>query len=226
MSRDASSTTSCGLREFLRENVLSVSTNDKKYSETLPALINEIPHGITSGDESSLLSDQIRKLKKRKKPSKGGLAPGEEQYVVRWWLQQERASLIGGPGETREQRMKQALVEQRARETQLQIILILEILALEAVVMSDSTVVLSDNKAVEGDESNTQVQAKKLRKFQNLSNLLDVLIDRLCIWHSTSQGESSTTDVTNAAQDEERIARQTSESDRLRDFCTEVVVPL
>ena len=225
MSCDSSSTTLCGLREFLRENVLSVSTNDKKYSETLPALIKEIPHGITSEDESSLLSDQIRKLKKRKKPSRGGLAPGEEQYVVRWWLHQERASLTGGPGETREQRVKQALVEQRARETQLQIILILEILALEAVAVNDPSVVHPDNKALGGDDSTMHMQAKKSRKPQNLSNLLDVLIDRLCIWHSTSQGELISPDVTKEAE-EVKITRQTSEGDRLRDFCTEVVVPL
>lgn len=210
------------LVKCLRETILSVPINDKKYSESLPTLIAELPVGITSEDEDGLLADQIRKAKKRKKISKGGLSPGEEQYLIKWWLHRESVKLSAGPGHTREQRAKEALREQRAREIQLQMILILEVLALEAAGITPTSKI----KAPNAEEDNSQAQSKRVKKPLNLSTLLDVLIDRLCIWYSTSQGEMRETDLVHRPQQGEKSGLRASDSDCLRDFCTEVVVPL
>jgi len=196
--------------------------NDKKYSDSLPKLIAELPAGVTSEDEEGLLADQIRKSKKRKKVSKGGLSPGEEQYLIKWWLYRESVTMGAGPGDIREQRAKDALRKQRAREIQLQVILILEVLALEAAGIPPSLV----SQQPKAEEEKAPGQSKRGKKPLNLSTLLDVLIDRLCIWHSTSQGEVRETEVTHRSQHGEKLALRAPESDCLRDFCTEVVVPL
>lgn len=210
------------LVEYLRENTLSVPVNDKKYSESLPNLIAELPIGITSEDEDGLLADQIRKAKKRKKISKGGLLPGEEQHLIKWWLHRESVTLSAGPGHNREQRAKEALREQRAREIQLQIILILEVLALEAAGIPTTSTI----KTLNAEEEKNQAPSRRVKKPLKLSTLLDVLVDRLCIWHSTSQGEIREADVAHRPQHGEKSGLRASESDCLRDFCTEVVVPL
>ena len=210
------------LIEYLRESILSVPVGDKKYSESLPKLIAELPVGITSEDEDGLLADQIRKSKKRKKISKGGLSPGEEQFLIKWWLHRENGMFSAAPGDTREQRAKEALKEQRAREIRLQVILILEVLTLEASGIAS----ISASKPPNADEDTTQAQTKRVKKPLNLSTLLDVLIDKLCIWHSTSQGEAKEADVGHRPEQGEKLLVRAPESDCLRDFCTEVVVPL
>ena len=216
------------LVEFLRTSVLSLNVNDKKYSAALPELIKEIPLGITPDDEDpqamSSMADTIRKSKKRKKISKGGLLPGEEEYVLKWWILREDATDFGGPDDTREKRIKVALAEQRARETQLQILLILEILALEIVPTQEPEAECGKaGEKLDGDKG--QIPAKKSKKAHNFSTLLDLLIDRLCIWETMNQ-DSGLTVVENAQSDARSGKQNGGSSDRLRDFCTEVVVPL
>ncbi|MCJ1382187.1 hypothetical protein MMC17_005299 [Xylographa soralifera] len=218
----SSSMTISELNQSLREKILSISTNDKKYNETLPSLVKEIPLGVTSEDESGLLCDEIRKSKKRKKIGKGGLYPGEEEYAIKWWLRREKNVFTAGPGDSREDRVRVALVEQRARETQLQIILILEILSLEATNVHIATVLGPVLVMVEDSTAEHPAQTKKPRKPQNLEILLDILLDRLCIWHTTSQEDS---EAAHDIQRRPKFTDSTSDGDHLRSFCVEVVVP-
>ena len=211
------------LNQSFREMILSISTNDKKYNETLPSLVKEIPLGVTSEDESSLLCDEIRRSKKRKKISKGGLYPGEEEYAVKWWLRSEKNTFTSRPGDSHEDIVRMALVEQRARETQLQIILILEILSLEAASVPIATTLNPVLVTVEDSIVEHHAQTKKPKKPQNLEILLDILIDRLCIWHTTSQEDL---EVAQDTQERPKFADGTSDGDHLRSFCVEVVVPL
>ena len=206
--------------------MLSVQTNSKKYEKTLPGLISELPVGITLHDEDDQMNARIRKSKKRKKVGKDGLFPGEESYVLKWWFKREEASPLQGPEDTREQRIKNSLVEQRARETQLQIILILEIVALEAAGSAQSG---TDHKPLGGGHESTGTErpseSKAPKKPQNLSTLLDILIERLCIWQSTNHDDSVSIGKSSS------ITSKTMEphggnGDRLRDFCFEVIIPL
>ncbi|MCJ1475900.1 hypothetical protein MMC13_004564 [Lambiella insularis] len=210
------------LSQILRETILSVSLNDKKYNDSLPILLKDLPVGTTSEDEDGLLGDQIRKSKKRKKISKEGLFPGEEEYLVKWWLQRERMTLVDGPGVNLEERLRVSLIEQRARETQLQLILILEVLALESAAAAVPTnlelEIVGSNSTIIGK----QVQTKKSKKPQNFEVQIDILIDRLCIWHSTSQEELK---ALHNSQERSKPSSSTSNGDHLRDFCIEVVVP-
>ena len=206
-----------------------MQTNSKKYEKTLPGLIVELPAGINFDDEDDQMNARIRKSKKRKKVGKGGLFPGEESYVFNWWLKREEALPSQNPGDTREQRIKSSLVEQRARETQLQIILILEILALEATRSAQSrTGHMSLGEGHENTQATRPSESKAPKKPQNLSTLLDILIERLCIWQSTNHDDSvsigkpsSTTSKTM-----EHLEAHARNGDRLRDFCSEVIIPL
>ena len=224
-----STTSPNDLAHFLRDNVLSVQTNSKKYEKTLPGLIAELPVGITFDEEDDQMNARIRKSNRRKKVGKDGLFPGEESYILKWWLKREDALPLQGPEDTREQRFKNSLVEQRARETQLQIILILEILALEAASSAQSG---TDHVRLGGGYARTKAErpseSKAPKKPLDLSTLLDILIERLCIWQSTNHDDSVSVGKSSSTTSKtiEHLEPYAGNGDRLRDFCSEVIIPL
>ena len=198
---------------------------ETKYSKTLPALLKDFPVAISSDDEEDhikgVLGPKLPRSKKRKELTKGGLFPGEEGYVARWCIHLNKDSALGRLDATREERMKLSIVEQRARETQLQIILILETLALEASAKENPTL-------RETQHPNIDISEGKPRSKEDLQKLLDLLLERLCIWQSTSEeinvtkrngGQTLLQEVTEKAS-------CASNNDQLKDFCTEVVIPL
>ena len=219
------------LVDYLRSSILSVAMNDKKYNATIPQLIREIPIGVTEDDVDGQVLNafykRVGKSKKRKKISKGGLLPGEEAYFIRWWLKWDSSFLSVGPGDSREGRIKLAMKEQRARETQLQIILILETLALECGASQKPISLASAHIPYTEDESDTQ-RPRRSKKSQDLSTLLDVLVDRLCIWESTDQEEPKARlkDDSDLVIETNDAPVEDSAKDRLRSFCVEVIIPL
>ena len=219
------------LIEALRSNILSRTMTDTKYSDALPSLLRELPIGIGSDDEEdhvkSIIGERLRKSKKRKRVGKNGLFPGEEEYVVKWHFKVEEALSIGGHDASLEERIRLSLIEQRARETQLQITLALETLALEA--SRESRTPQDDLNPVSEKIDKSHGKARlKSKKSLDLPVLVDMLVERLCIWHSTSQEEaelvrdSGYENLNNTSEHKYR----TSNNDQLKDFCTEVVIPL
>ena len=227
-SQDGATSEVSLLTDFLRSSILSIMTNDKKYSTTLPDLVKDIPFGIMPDDEelrSIMMTDSMKRSKRRKKLSKGGMWPGEEEHVVRWWITRESLISFATSGDARDVRTTIALAELRARETQLQVLLILEVLALDATSKAENAV--SSTCLDVGTKDSSSTGQKKPKKPQDLSKLLDVLIDRLCIWESTSHIESQQPgDSQLNTIDEATRAVDKSCNEQLRDFCTEVIVPL
>ena len=201
---------------------------DTKYSETLPTFLQELPVGITSDDEEAnvknVLGDSLRRSKKRKNVAKSGLFPGEEKYIIRWYISQEKTPM-GGPDTAREERIKLSLTSQKARETQLQLILILEILALEASIADNLQPLHNSEPFGENEENRARPKGKK---SLDLSALLDILVERLCIWQSTSQDElnSPTTNTHATVVHTRNEVPRISNNDQLKDFCHEVLIPL
>ncbi|EER42880.1 conserved hypothetical protein [Histoplasma capsulatum H143] len=107
----------------------------------------------------------------------------------------------------------------RLRETQLQIVLILETISLEASYSSTTTQVLP--ATTEAQTSQPQRRTKE-RKQQDLNTLLELLVDRLCIWHAVSFND---TILTTSAGGKSESTCKTAGNDKLRDFCTEVIIP-
>lgn len=212
------------LVSFLRSLILGLSLLDKKYRETLPGIVNDLPIGYVSEDTVTGIISTLQKASRKSKKDrvgKNGLYFGEDAQIAQWWLSQSTSlSSVDGlkPGVPA---TRQLLLEQRARETQLQIILILEVFALEDL----KPTTLAENKLTSPEATNIQPKKKKIKDPQNLNSLLEILLDRLCIWQSMSTDESKAT-VDQSSTILNRSTAQDPVADCLREFCIDIVLPL
>lgn len=191
---------------------------DTKYRETLPSTIRNVV--ISVSDDESATRTKKRKTRKKKKLGKNGLYPEEEEFIRKWWKDRnltEHATLM----ETnREAGTKRHVADLRLRETQLQILLILEAMALESIVSNEPKGDGNDDDKI----PSAAVKKSKSKKAQDLNVLLELHLDRLCIWHAVSFEETVVTDSAKA-HDSSHLAGKKVESDAVRDFCTEVIIP-
>jgi DNA replication regulator SLD3 len=210
------------LIEFLKELVLTTSVIDKKYRDTVP----EIVAAAKSHVESSSGEDLKRKKRKPKKIKLGkdGLYPLEDGHIRKWWTLNEpelrEDEVAAKPEET-----KHCISSLRTRETQLQMILILEVLALETMRPAEDTV---DNQLPglpQGTPPKPSSCTSKKRRQNNLPVLVDLHADRLCIWQSTTLDELKA--ITEArAKDDCNEASVREATDPLREFCVDIIIPL
>lgn len=219
------------LVEFLKTLVMTTAQIDKKYRETIPKIQSEMKNAIEDSDvDQAQGKSKPRKRKAKMKLGKDGLYPNEEDHVRRWWTvhkplpkDDEGSTTIS----TEQQDIKIQVSLLRSRETQLQMIILLEILSLEPLVVSGTanTAQLPGPPSVgESPNPRSQVPPRKRHKH-NLPTLLDVHADRLSIWQSTAFGEFN---VANESQIGSRPqSRKSSKhaSDPLKDFCVDIVVP-
>ena len=204
---------------------------DIKYRETLPELIKAFPFEPPSDEECTSVIDTISKKSRRsKKPSVGrnGLYPGEEASIARWWLGRDISSVACDSIDAKQEATNAAVLEQRARETEMQIVLSLETLALELTVASHAVEKTPLMNTVEGADDSQNKMKKRAKKPQDLSVLLDLLIDRLCIWQSMSVDDMKTLNGEDRPtfQHETKATVKAAGSDHLRQFCVDVVLPL
>ena len=174
------------------------------------------------------ISKKIRKSK-RINVGKNGLYPGEEAKVAQWWLSKDLSAVACDSADAREEATRSAVLEQRARETQLQIILSLETLALESLATSQPLENLPLTDFIEGDDgSQKKMKKKPAKKPQDLGMLLDLLVDRLCIWQSMSVDETKIPNGEDrpASQHGVITAAKSAGRDHLRQFCVDIVLPL
>ncbi|KAJ5459406.1 hypothetical protein N7530_011350 [Penicillium desertorum] len=206
------------LIESYREAILATKKMDLKYRETLPSAIR---------DAVLALSDDGAKSKKRKskkkKMGKNGLYPEEEAFIHRWW--KDRILNESSAQETsREAESKKQISDLRLRETQLQILLILEVMVLEMSIASAEKNNTSKEKDVNGEQG-TSKKAKPKRST-DLNVLLELHLDRMCIWHAVTMEETSAADTAKASSfSGSHLSGKKVESDAVRDFCTEVIIP-
>ena len=217
------------LIEVLGATTYKVSQFDQKYNDSLPKLVEELPPHLLQEDEAAAtkpFASRIRKSKKRKRISKEGFAPGEEEYAIRWWIRQESATDFDDPYSSKQTRARNAISEQKARETQLQILLILESFALETLNKRSEDGPDPERPLEHHPAKQQKPHDKKSKDANKLRTLLDLLVDKLCIWDSMSQNDfglgESDLGITSG---QGRQVRKSS-TQRLRDFCTEVIIPL
>ena len=204
---------------------------DVKYRETLPALVRAFPFDSLSDEECTAVIDTIsKKTHRSKKPSvgKNGLYPGEEANIARWWLSRDLSSVACDTADAKGEATKSAVLDQRARETQMQIVLSLETIALESAASSRAEEILPPINIIRHDSSHDKNTKRKAKKPQDLGMLLDLLVDRLCIWQSMSVDETKTLcgEDRLASQHGTKATVKTAGSDDLRQFCVDVVLPL
>lgn len=202
---------------FLRSSILSLNVMDKKYRDCLPNVVQSLSPGDVSDDQIDGKTSQKPRKKKRKTfgPGKNGLFTQEERYIARWWRANHDDFTATSIEETRDQLIRRRISSLRTRETKLQIILILEFLALEmAITKGEGTT--ADPK----DEGKNSKKGKGKKK-QDLDLMLELLADRLCIWQSVNNEAAS-----GGGPGKTSGSTQVSNQDDLRDFCAEVIVPL
>lgn len=206
------------LIEFYREAILAAKKMDSKYRETLPASIRDAVLALSDGESAT--GTKKRKSKK-KKLGKNGLYPEEDGFIRKWW--KDRSMMEASAQETsREAETKKHISDLRLRETQLQILLILEVMALESAASEEKK---SGAEKVADEEKNTPKRSRA-KKPQDLNVLLELHLDRLCIWHAVSSEESTAADSAKASSfSGGAMSGKKIESDAVRDFCTEVIIP-
>ena len=203
---------------------------DKKYRETLPGIIQGLPLGpVSEGENTSLLTAMKKKVRKnrRDKVQKNGLFLDEESNVTKWWLSQERASERKEEMDPEEQRQT-ALIQQRTRETKLQVILVLETLALEVGAPAQNAETTCNEERYGVENVAEQPKAKSTTKQQDLEVMLELMVDRLCIWQSMNSSPGKVSSKPSTGSKEEGLSQKhrLPASDQLRDFCVDVILPL
>ncbi|KAJ5832269.1 DNA replication regulator Sld3 [Penicillium riverlandense] len=199
---------------FYREAILAAKKIDLKYRETLPSVVRDAMLAFSDGEDAAPTK---KRKSKKKKLGKNGLYPEEESFVRKWW-KDRNMNETSAQETSREGESKKHISDLRLRETQLQILLILEAMALE----SSPT---EKTKADSGKEKETPKKTKA-KKPQDLSVLLELHVDRLCIWHAVSSEESNAADSAKTSSfNSTHLSGKKVESDAVRDFCTEVIIP-
>lgn len=204
------------LVQFLEDMVMTTSVLEKKYKDGLPNCISLIDIEDHSAAEAERMKTKRRKSTKKMKPGKNGLFPGEEDNIRKWWSIHDEDIEFGIPGQTREDIVKARLSKLRSRETQLQMILILEVTALKPQIPdTDGDLILPDDSL-----TISVAKATKLKRPDQLSKLMNVHIDRLCIWQSIASDSVKVTSGTGP----QTVAKSTDTI--TRDFCVDIVAPL
>ena len=210
------------LAAFYRESILPAKKMDLKYKDSFKTVVDQIV-------QTSAAEVTVPKKTRKTKLGKDGLWPAEKDYVVDWWKARDLTPVAA---EQRDSVLKDATTFLRMREAQMQIVLILEVLSIEAKdikrvpeqvpkqPMSEGADVKVES--IEQDAALCEKRDKQIKK-RNLETELDVLADKLCIWHSIGlEGDffSSTTSIGRGDNDDSVDAK-----DRLRNFCTDVLIP-
>jgi DNA replication regulator SLD3 len=211
---------------FLKSLVMTTVLIDTKYHKSIPDLVAKLKTLAHAPDDEP----KNRKRKpKRARLGKNGLYNIEEEHVQRWWT--TRTAENGDSGEAVPADSLRCLLSSlRMRETQLQMILILEIMALEPLTQAAEAEEQNQLPGMEplggGPEEEAPARKKK-RSKHNFPVLLDVHADRLCIWQSTmlddvkAMVELGARGLAEVPQTSDR-----NQSDPLRDFCVDIIVPL
>lgn len=216
---------------FLESLVMSTTLIDKKYRDGVPSRIALIDIQDHSGEDICQASGKAKKRKgnKKMKPGKTGLYPIEDVLIRRWWAIHDDDAESGAPGRSRDDLTKHRISELRIRETQLQMIVILEVLALQPLASTAEDIGMGLPAAVSTSEtSEAKDKSAKTKKPDHLTMLIDVHIDRLCIWQSIAleAGKSSVNPEKPSEQPSGTTSAVKHADNILRDFCIDIIAPL
>jgi len=213
---------------FLESLILSTTLIDKKYRDGIPGCVSLFDIHEQSADEANRAAEKTKKRRsnKKMKPNRTGLYPSEDTLIRKWWGAHDVEADSGGPNTSKEDIAKRRISQLRIRETQLQMIVILEVLALQPLASISEDVEGGLPNVPPSLGTNGKEQSAKAKKPDHLTMLIDVHIDRLCIWQSIAL-EAVKTPVNGMSNEGVVTASLSKNADNiLRDFCVEVVAPL
>lgn len=212
---------------FLKSLVTTTVLIDKKYRETVPEIVAKMKTAVDESEKNA--PKPGRRKPKKPRLGKDGLYPGEIEHVRRWWSTYQPPPSEEEDGEKTQTatEVKYHISCLRRRETQLQMILILEILALEPLALPKETPEACRLPGLESQAASreaSQEPSTRKRNRHNLPVLLDVHADRLCIWQSITLDEVKALAESQFAGHSDGAEK--SDSDPLRDFCVDIIIPL
>src|SRR5690606_33296646 len=145
-------------------------------------------------------------------------------FIKSWWENHDADAEV--PGTAREDTTRSRISKLRVREILLQIILILETLALQKLCPPSDPDDSLPLPAVTETTSGDKITRNKAKKPRDLPALVAVHLDRLSIW-SLSAGEGTSTSKPGATSSAPSLNTTggSDATDILRNFCLEVVVP-
>jgi DNA replication regulator SLD3 len=217
---------------FLQSLIMNTKLIDKKYSDGVPSCVSLIDVHDHSADDGIHGTEKVktRRSSKKMKPSRDGLYPMEDSLIRKYWANLDDEIESGVPGASREERTKTRIAQLRVRETQLQIIVILEVLALHPLVSTTENLGADLPAAFPvGANADGKERAVKSKMPDNLATLIDVHIDRLCIWQdiaaeATNSAHGGPQSGSASGSGSSNLPKHTDNI--LRDFCVEVIGPL
>ena len=234
--KESGSTNNLELANLLQNLVQAVPALEKKYNLTMPTLIVSFPLGLLSDDEEMGGLSSAKKLsqsrstqqkKQRFKIGRNGLHTQEPELIKRWWKESSRDAQDGLPGETRDQEIKRRLSDLRVREIQLQVVLILEVLALTAKCQQQ----ISNSKLRDLDAGQSKSVKRRASKQVDLPVLIDLHVDKLTIWQSLRREilegpEKRSANTLGTAGTSSQTLSTADMNDELGQFSAEVILPL
>ena len=216
---------------FLESLIMTTKVIDKKYSDGVPSSVSLMGIQDHSADDANQGEEKTKKRRNNRKlkPGKNGLYPLEDILIRRYWASIEDEAESGAPGSSREERTKTRIAQLRVRETQLQMILILEVLALQPLASAAEDLGADLPAALPtGADTDGREKAAKSKKQDHFTTLIDVHIDRLCIWQDiTAEATNSALgDLQSGGANGGALHPVKHTDNILRDFCVEVIGPL
>ncbi|KAK4212503.1 DNA replication regulator SLD3-domain-containing protein [Rhypophila decipiens] len=211
---------------FLRSMVTNTTVIDRKYRETIPNILSTMKMHIDDSEEGE--SKPKKRKPKKTKLGKDGLYPSEDADIRRWWTANNPLSDSQDEDATISMKTKYLVSCLRRRETQLQMILILEILALEPLCRQPDANEDSQLPGMESQPTATRVTpdpGMKKKKKTDLPYLLDIHADRLCIWQSTTLDHVKSLAESQNPKTGSNAQTERADSDPLKDFCVDVIIP-
>lgn len=220
------------LADFCRDSIIPIKKMDLKYRDSIVNILQaldlvEVSNGAEGPQKASTKSKAKQKSSKRK-IGKDSLYPAEKEFIVSWWRGRTLGDSDVPTPEAQTRDMKSGIADLRSRETEMQVLLVLEALALEATEKSippdkaSKPLIKEEPSELEQDAMLTALPQYKRKKRQDLKSELDLLVDRLCIWHTVGLEDFSTNFGENQKTDS---GRDSHSKDRLRDFCSDVIIP-
>ncbi|KAE9376907.1 hypothetical protein N431DRAFT_480052 [Stipitochalara longipes BDJ] len=216
---------------FLESLVMSTTLIDKKYRDGLSNCIAFIDIQDHSAEDATQASGKTKKKKssKKMKPGKTGLYPTEDALIRRWWTSHDDDAESGAPGSSRDELTKRRISQLRIRETQLQMIVILEVLALQPLASTTEDIGMGLPAALPASEvAEAKDKSVKVKKPDHMTMLIDVHIDRLCIWQSIAleAGKGSANNSEKSSEQTDGTTSGVKHADNiLKDFCIEIIAP-
>ena len=214
-----------GLAEVYRSCIMPTKKRDLKYKESLPGAVKAL-----NAIDIPVEGQKVKKKRALKKLKLGrdGLYNCEIDTIEKWWHGREITSISAVSANAAETELNRAVSDLRTRETQMQLLLILEVMALESITSSGTTPSSSTvgasikTEIIDEDVSKVLAHTPKVKKKpRDFQFELDALVDKLCIWHTVSLDNMSSSPDKNHDGDE----ASTRSKDRLKEFWAEVIKP-